>query len=232
MEPPPWSIVRPAQAIALRGPAVYPLVAWTLEGEASTAWCVEGSVITAGAAVQWLRDGLRVADTAEEIGALAATVSDTAGVWMVPALQGLGTPFGDSNARGLIGGVSRGSGRAHIARALLEGIAHRVCDVTEAVWQGGSVPSVVRVDGGASRNDLLMQIQADLLGLPIERSPEADGSALGVARLAALGLGRAGFQASETWRPDRTFYPRAAFADRDAMRARWRERVALAGRGG
>ena len=216
--------------ITLRGPGVYPLVAWTLEGESDTAWCVEGSVITAGAAVQWLRDALRVAETAEEIGALAATVSDTAGVWMVPALQGLGTPFTDSNARGLIGGLSRGSGRAHIARALLEGIAQRVCDVAEAVWQGVSSPRVVRVDGGASRNDLLMQIQSDVLGMPIERSAEPDGSALGVARLAGRAVGLVDLNASATWAPDRVFYPQRVAADREAMREKWRERIELAAR--
>jgi glycerol kinase len=218
-------------SFALRGPAVYPLVAWTLESSSEVTWCVEGSVITAGAAVQWLRDGLRVADSAAAIGEVAATVADSAGVWVVPALQGLGTPFGDSGARGLIGGLSRGSERAHIARALLEGIAHRVCDVADAVWQGVATPAAIRVDGGASRNDLLMQLQADYLGIAVERSVEADGSALGVARMAACGAGVASADEVTIWKPERVFEPRIGQPVRAAARAQWRERVALAARG-
>jgi glycerol kinase len=217
--------------LSLRGPAVYPLVAWTFDGDDSTTWCVEGSVITAGAAVQWLRDALRIADSAAAIGSLAAGVPDSAGVWVVPALQGLGTPFADSGARGLIGGLSRGSERAHVARALLEGIAHRVCDVTEAVWQGASVPSALRADGGASRNDLLMQLQADVLGLPVERSAEPDGSALGVARLAACGAALCEQGDAENWKPDRVFEPSTTSADRHAARELWRARVPLASLG-
>ena len=218
--------------LALRGAAVYPLVAWTLDGASEASWCVEGSVITAGAAVQWLRDGLRVADSAEAIGALAATVTDSGGVWMVPALQGLGTPFAQSEVRGLIGGLSRGSGRAQIARALLEGIANRVCDVAEAVWHGVSPPRALRVDGGASRNDLLMQLQSDLLGLPIERSPEPDGSALGVAALARRGVGLAVNDPAAVWHPDRVFEPGSSAAERESTRALWRTRIELAARSG
>jgi glycerol kinase len=216
--------------LALRGPAVYPLVAWTSNSDDMT-WCVEGSVITAGAAVQWLRDALRIAKSAAAIGLLAASVPDSAGVWVVPALQGLGTPYADSSARGLIGGLSRGSERAHVARALLEGIAHRVCDVAEAVWQGGSVPVALRADGGASRNDLLMQLQADLLGLPVERSAEPDGSALGIARMAACGAALCGRGDIEAWKPDRVFEPSTSFANRHAARELWRERVPLASLG-
>lgn len=216
-------------AIALGGPGTYPLVAWKIAGSTSSTWCVEGSVITAGAAVQWLRDSLGIIDKTEDVSALATSVSSSGGVWVVPALQGLGTPHNDAGARALIGGLSRASGRGEIARAFLEGIAHRVCDVADAVWVGTGKPSVLRADGGASRNDLLLQLQANALGISVERSCEPDGSAFGVARLAARGAGRDdGVWGEARWTAERAFEPESSADERDADRALWNQRVALA----
>jgi glycerol kinase len=216
-------------SLTLGGPGTYPLLAWQLTGERRPTWCVEGSVITAGAAVQWLRDGLGLIGKPGEIGALASRASDSGGVWMVPALQGIGTPFSQSRARGMIGGLSRGSSGPQIARALLEGIAHRVCDVAEAVWVGTGRPDALRADGGASTNDLLLQLQADFLGLPVERGADADGSAWGVARLASRALclddGSCGERAPSG---QRWFEPAISEDERQARRRTWLHRAALA----
>jgi glycerol kinase len=214
-------------AIMMGGPGSYPLVAWSIDG--AITYCVEGTVITAGAAVQWLRDGLGLIASAADVGALAASVPDTGGVWVVPAFQGLGTPVGSSTARALVGGLSRGSTRAHVARAFLEGIAQRATDAAECVWEACERPPVLRVDGGASANDLLLQLQADLLGVPVERSSVRDGAALGAAALAARAVDAAGEHgALATWRPDKVFEPRVSGAQRDERRAVWKRRLALA----
>lgn len=216
-------------ALALGGPGTYPLVAWRFTGDTKPTWCVEGSVITAGAAVQWLRDGLRLIHRASDVADLAGSVVDSGGVWMVPALQGLGTPFVESRARGMLGGLSRGSGAPEIARALLEGIVHRVCDVAEAVWAATGKPAALRADGGASQNDLLLQLQADFLGLPVERGFEVEGSAFGIARLAGRGVGmQDGVWGEIAWRPERRFEPSLADDRRHALRDLWASRVALA----
>lgn len=216
-------------ALAIGGPGTYPLVAWRLNGDERPSWCVEGSVITAGAAVQWLRDGLGLIRHAAEIGELAAGAPDSGGVWVVPALQGLGTPFAESRARGIVGGLSRGSAAPQIARAVLEGIAHRVCDVAEAVWVATGRPTALRADGGASTNSLLLQLQADFLGLPVERAFEPDGSAFGVARMASRALGmEEAVAGASAWRAQHRFEPRLSDDARDAARVAWSRRVALA----
>ncbi len=210
--------------IAIGGAGTYPLVAWAREGRAT--YCVEGTVVTAGAAVQWLRDGLGLVEEAAETDSLAQSVGDSGGVWALPAFQGLGTPWVASDARALIGGLSRGSTGAHVARALLESIAHRVADVAEAVWQGGEHrPASLRVDGGASRNDFLMQRQADYLGMPVERSAESDGAALGVASLAAAAHRGEDAPQPPAWRADRVFEPRISSDERQCERDGWRRRV-------
>ncbi len=215
-----------AGSIALGGNATYPLVAWSIKGEST--WCVEGSVVTAGAAVQWLRDGPQLLANAAESGALAESVRDSGGVWAVPAFQGIGTPIGQAGARAMVGGISRGTSRAHLVRAFLEGIAHRVTDVAESVWENSVPPTSLRVDGGASRNDFLMQVQADFLGLPIERSPQPDGSALGVATLAAMALAtEIGGAGAQQWKPDRVFEPRLDGGERQRLRERWKKRLSL-----
>ena len=212
-------------SLALGGANTYPLVAWKI-GERVT-WAIEGSVITAGAAVQWLRDGLGVLGDAAESAAVAASMPDSGGAWAVPAFEGIGTPLAVPAARATIGGISRGTTRAHVVRAVLEGIAHRVADAAEAVWHDGPRPDALRADGGASRNDLLMQMQADFLGMPVECAAETDGSALGAAMLAAEGAGLEEARAARAWRPARRFEPSWTQARREEARANWARRIAL-----
>jgi glycerol kinase len=153
-----------------------------LKTAAADGYALEGAVLVAGAAIQWLRDGLGVLGDAAESEALATSVESTGGVVFVPALAGLGSPWWDAGARGLIAGISRGTTRAHLVRAALEAIAHQVADVVDALPER---PAVLRADGGATANGFLMQFQADLLGLPVEVAAERETTALGAAALAA-----------------------------------------------
>jgi len=162
-------------------------VAWQLSGERTFA--NEGSVFVAGAAVQWLRDELKIINSAEEIEALAKTVTDNGGIVFVPALTGLGAPYWIPDARGSVFGLTRGTQRGHLARATLEALAFQVKDVFDAMATTGVKLNSLRVDGGASANDLLIQIQADQLQVPIERPSNLDSTALGAAYLAGLGIG-------------------------------------------
>src|SRR5690606_38487445 len=183
-------------------------VAWQIGDE--TTYCLEGSAFTAGAVVQWLRDHLGFIEKAADIEALARTVPDSGGVVLVPGHAGLGAPHWRPHARGLIRGITRGTGRGHLARAALEGIALQITDLVEAMAADlGRPVEVLRVDGGASANDLLMQIQCDLLGFPLERPTMREATALGAIFLAGLGVGlwpdtRAVRQA---WKLDRAFQP-------------------------
>jgi len=199
-------------------------------------YALEGSVFIGGAAIQWLRDGLRIITEAKESAALAATVPASDGVYFVPALAGLGAPYWEPRARGAILGLTRGSTAAHIARATLEGIAYQVADLLGAVTADAGVePDDVRADGGASHNDLLLQFQADVLGVPVTRAAQTESTALGAALLAGLAVGLWSDEAetADLWRAERTFAPDAA-ADREALLAGWRAAVAcvldLAGR--
>jgi glycerol kinase len=181
----------------------------------------EGSIFVTGAAVQWLRDGLQLIGSAAETEALARTVPDSGGVVFVPALTGLGAPHWDPHARGLVAGITRGTTRAHLVRATLEAIAYEVRDVVETIMT--DVP-VLRVDGGASANDLLMQLQADQLGVPVERPVVQQTTGLGAAMLAGLGVGlwSSMDELAEVWTLDRRFTP----GERDdAAYARWRAGV-------
>jgi len=162
-------------------------VAWQLNGERTFA--NEGSVFVAGAAVQWLRDELKIINSAEEIEALAKTVTDNGGIVFVPALTGLGAPYWIPDARGSVFGLTRGTQRGHLAIATLEALAFQVKDVFDAMATTGVKLNSLRVDGGASANDLLIQIQADQLQVPIERPSNLDSTALGAAYLAGLGIG-------------------------------------------
>jgi glycerol kinase len=162
-------------------------VAWQLEGIRT--YATEGSVFVAGAAVQWLRDGLKIIDKAEDSEALTLTVEDNGGVVFVPALTGLGAPYWEPKATGSIFGLTRGTTDAHIARATLEAIAFQVNDIFDAMSQTGIKLSKLRVDGGASANGLLMQFQSDLLQVPLQRPIHLDSTALGAAYLAGLGVG-------------------------------------------
>ena len=163
-------------------------IAWEIDGR--TEYALEGSIFIAGAAVQWLRDGLKIIRTAPEIEPLAAQVPDSGGVFFVPAFAGLGAPHWDSYARGLMVGLTRGTTSAHIARAALEGIAFQVADVLQAMQADAGIRlKELRVDGGASENNLLLQIQADLLGIPVVRSKVSETTALGAAYLAGRAVG-------------------------------------------
>ena len=208
----------------------YPLILWGLNGQRM--FCLEGTAMTAGAAVQWLRDGLGVLRSLEESGPLAQQVSDSGGVWAVPAFQGLGTPHMDPNARAVIGGLSRGSTRAHVVRAVLEGIACRSREVLETLLEDSSTPRPprLRVDGGAAANDFLLQHLADVLGLPVERPQSIQASALGAAYLAGLATGvwRSLDEVKHAWRSGRIFEPRWSADQRDTTFHSWQKAIAAA----
>jgi glycerol kinase len=198
-------------------------IAWKL-GEDPVQYAVEGSIFVTGAAVQWLRDGLGIIATAAEVEPLAASVPDTNGVVFVPAFTGLGTPYWDAYARGTITGLTRGATKAHLARATLEAIALQTVDVLEAMRADSGIPlTELRVDGGASTNDLLMQMQADFAGIPVLRGRVTEVTALGAASLAGLatGFGSAG----DDIETDRTFEPRMSDSERAAKIEEWRNAV-------
>ncbi|MGH8224684.1 MAG: glycerol kinase GlpK [Gammaproteobacteria bacterium] len=197
--------------------------AWRLP-DAKPAYALEGSIFVAGAAVQWLRDGLGLIATAEESEALAAQVADSGGVSFVPALAGLGAPFWDTQARGTILGLTRGTTAAHLARATLEAIAFRTRDVIEAMSEATGKPfGELRVDGGAARNNLLMQIQADLLGVPVVRPQITETTALGAAMLAGIGAGVMTLaDIARTWHEERRFEPALDANERDRRYGEWR----------
>ena len=198
----------------------------------STAYALEGSVFMAGATVQWLRDGLQIIQKASDIEALAASVPNTGDVYLVPGFAGLGAPDWDGQARGTLVGMTRGTTRAHIARAALEAIAWQVADVFLAMSKdSGLALTELRVDGGASQNNLLMQMQADALGVTVVRASVTETTALGAAYLAGLATGfwSGADEISSQWSHDRKFVPNAsatAHEARQAGHARWREAVA------
>lgn len=197
-------------------------------GEPRAAYCLEGSVFMAGATIQWLRDSLQIIDHAADVEALAASVPDTGDVFLVPAFAGLGAPDWDGRARGALIGLTRGSTRAHIARAALEAIALQSADLFGAMTRDAGIAlTELRVDGGASRNDLLMQMQADFLGVPVIRPRVTETTALGVAYLAGLAVGvwADGKAIAKQWSVDLRFEPRLTESDRLARLARWREAV-------
>lgn len=164
-------------------------VAWTL-ADGTTAYALEGSIFVTGAAIQWLRDGLSIIDSSPEVGPLAASVPDTGGVYLVPAFAGLGSPYWDPYARGTIVGITRGTTRAHLARATVEAMAYQTRDVVDAMVAASGTPLLeLRVDGGASVMDLLMQLQADQLGVVVRRPKDQETTALGAAFLAGLAEG-------------------------------------------
>ena len=182
----------------------------------------------AGATVQWLRDGLQMISSASEIEALAASVPDTGDVFLVPAFAGLGAPDWDGRARGTLVGLTRGTTRAHIARAALEAIALQSADIFGAMVRDSGIQlTELRVDGGASRNDLLMQLQADLAGVPVVRPQVTETTALGAAYLAGLATGvwQGGDEIAAQWAVDRRFEPSLPEPQRLARIARWREAV-------
>jgi glycerol kinase len=201
-------------------------VAWKI-GK-TTDYALEGSVFVGGAVVQWLRDGLKIIRNSVDVEPLANSVPDNGGIYFVPAFVGLGSPHWDSSARGSIFGLTRGSTAAHIARAAIESIAYQVADLTDAVQADARIPlTELRVDGGASTNDTLMQFQADILGVPVVRPAVTESTALGAAYLAGLAVG--------VWkdvqaignlpRDDRRFEPRMPPSQGRELRQRWNEAV-------
>ena len=192
------------------------------------AFALEGSVFIAGAAVQWLRDGLGIVRESSEVEALAASVPNSGGVTFVPALVGLGAPYWDPYARGTIVGLTRGSTRAHLARATLEAIAFQTRDVLEAMQSDAGLGlQALRVDGGAARNDLLLQLQADVLGTAVQRPVQSETTALGAAMLAGLATGvwSSLDDLDRTWTLEREFQPAISKDERDQRYTRWQEAV-------
>jgi glycerol kinase len=197
-------------------------------GGGEVQYALEGSVFIGGAIVQWLRDGLGVISESPEVEALAGQVEDTGGVFLVPALSGLGAPHWDPYARGTIVGISRGTTVAHIARAALEGIAYEVADLVHAMEQdaGAKIPEL-RADGGAAANDLLMQFQADVLQIPVVRPTVLETTALGAAYMAGLAVGywKSPEDLAANWQVDRRFEPQMAADQAKRLLGRWSEAV-------
>jgi glycerol kinase len=202
-------------------------LAWGLGGRVE--YALEGSVFVAGAAVQWLRDGLGLIERAADSEAVARSVDDTGGVYLVPAFVGLGAPYWDPRARGALVGLTRGTTRAHVVRAALEAIAYQTRDVVECVGRdSGLALETLRVDGGASQNDWLMQFQADVLGAPVQRPAQLEVTAQGAAWLAGLGVGfwtDAGELSARAAKGGRSFEPRMPAGRREELYAGWKRAV-------
>jgi glycerol kinase len=199
-------------------------VAWRIGDR--TEYALEGSVFIAGAVVQWLRDGLGLIRHSADVERLALSVPDNGGVYLVPAFTGLGAPHWDSGARGLAAGMTRGTTAGHLARAALESIAFQVADVLDAMRQDSGIRiSSLRVDGGASVNNTLMQFQADILGVPVVRPQVSETTALGAAYLAGLGAGlwNSVEQLRGQWLQDRQFEPAMQKSQVETLRAGWRK---------
>ncbi|GIU76621.1 MAG: glycerol kinase [Bryobacteraceae bacterium] len=214
-----------AEAVASRH-RLLTTVAWQADGRLE--YALEGSVFIGGAVVQWLRDGLGLIRSSEEVEALAASVDDSHGVYFVPAFTGLGAPHWDAYARGTIVGLTRGVTAAHVARAALEAIAFQVADVVSAMEaDSGLHVAELRVDGGASRNGLLLQFQADLLGVPVVRAAVTETTALGAAYLAGLAVGALGTrqQLARQWKAGARFEPRMGRDEAQARRRQWARAV-------
>ncbi|MCL4534829.1 MAG: glycerol kinase GlpK [Bacteroidetes bacterium] len=204
-------------------------IAWG--SEEGVTYALEGSVFVAGAAVQWLRDELRIIDDAAETEALARSVPDTGGVYFVPAFVGLGAPHWDMYARGTLVGLTRGTGRAHLARAALEAIAYQVSEVVRAMGaDAGLVPAEVRADGGAAANDFLMQFQAGILGVEVARPSVLETTALGAAYVAGLATGfwSSPLEIASLWQGVMRFHPEMKQAEREKLLAGWERALARA----
>lgn len=201
-------------------------IAWGIDGEVS--YALEGSVFVEGAAIQWLRDELRIIDSAPASEALAESVADTGGVYVVPAFVGLGAPYWDPYARGIIYGITRGTGRAHITRATLESMAYQICDLVGAMEaDAGTKLSKLRVDGGASANNFLMQFQSDVLAAAVQRPVCVETTSMGAAYLAGLATGFWKDKADiiANWQEDRLFTPSMDGAEREKLLTGWHDAV-------
>jgi glycerol kinase len=199
-------------------------VAWMRNGVAE--YALEGSVFIGGAVVQWLRDGLGIIRSSSDVEALATSVPDNGDVYLVPAFAGLGAPHWDQYARGVIVGLTRGATAAHIARAALESIAYQSADLLDAMQaDAGTKLAELRVDGGAARNDLMMQFQSNLIGAPVVRPEITETTALGAAYMAGLAVGfwESGEEIASQWRTERRFEPQMPASRVDQLRGRWRQ---------
>ena len=199
-------------------------VAWQLEKKLE--YAMEGSIFIAGSVVQWLRDGLGIIRTSEDVEKLALSVPDNGGVYLVPAFTGLGAPHWDAYARGMLIGITRGSTAGHIARAALESIAYQAADLLQAMQDDSGIPiKELRVDGGAARNDTLMQFQADLLRIPVVRPAITETTALGSAYLAGLAVGfwKSMDEVKQHWKVDQTFHPKRPDSEISRLRGRWQD---------
>jgi len=218
--------------LRLGGPGTFPLVAWRNDGEST--YCMEGQVLTAGEALRWAAAALGFDGGPAALAAQAETADDCGGTWMIPAFHGLGTPW-QNNVLAQLGGLSPAVGRAQLARAALEGVAHRVADAAEGLWQTPGEPlsveplplEMLRVDGGASNSELLLQMIADFTGTRVERSSDSDGGARGVALMAAaaVGLELGEGDPGGGWSFDRAFEPVLTEERRLEQRATWKARV-------
>jgi glycerol kinase len=203
-------------------------IAWQLYDRDAVTYALEGSIFIAGAAIQWLRDGLGIISRAAETEALAGEVADTGGVYFVPAFVGLGAPYWDAYARGTVVGLTRGTDRRHLARAALEAICYQSRDLLEAMSADAGIRlQALRADGGAAANNLLMQLQADLLGVPVQRPAVTETTALGAAYLAGLAVGYwSGLEEIATqWQAEAEFVPGMPPSQRDALYAGWQRAV-------
>ncbi len=201
-------------------------VAWKINGKVN--YALEGSVFIGGAAVQWLRDGLKIIDNAANIEELASSVPDNGGVYFVPALTGLGAPYWDSYARGTIIGLTRGTNQAHIARATLEGIAYQVYDIVKAMEADSNTKGTeLRVDGGATGNNLLLQFQTDIFGFPVVRPNVQEITALGAAYLAGLAVGywKSIEELKSQWSINKTFHPEIEIKEVEELLKQWHKAV-------
>ncbi|MGD8397798.1 MAG: glycerol kinase GlpK [Anaerolineae bacterium] len=203
-------------------------IAWQVGDHGPVVYALEGSIFIAGAAVQWLRDGMGIISHAAETEDLAREVEDTGGVYFVPAFVGLGAPYWDAYARGTIVGITRGTDRRHLARATLESLSYQSRDVLEAMCADSGIElQALRADGGAAANDLLMQIQADVLGVPVQRPAVVETTALGAAYLAGLATGFWSDldEVTQQWRVDAEFRPQMSEAQRDTLYRDWHRAV-------
>ena len=201
-------------------------VAWKIGDTVN--YALEGSIFVAGSVVQWLRDGLGIIKSSPEVEALAASVPDNGGVYFVPALTGLGAPHWDQYAKGSLYGISRGTTAAHIARAALEGIAFQTMDIVNAMQKDAGITlKELKVDGGASKNNLLMQFQADILGTSVIRPTVTETTALGAAYLAGLAVGywESLDHIKSQWGAEKTFSPTAQETEVEALKAGWADAV-------
>ncbi|QDT44805.1 Glycerol kinase [Gimesia alba] len=204
-------------------------IGWRINGKVT--YCLEGSVFIAGAAIQWLRDGLQMIKSAEEIEGLASQVEDSGDVFFVPAFVGLGAPYWNQNARGTLIGITRGTTQEHVARAVLESLAYQSCDVLHAMEQDSKIKlKTLKVDGGAAANNLLMQFQSDMLDVPVQRPVVHETTALGAAYLAGLAVGfwQNQDEVTKNWALDAEFQPAMDSTKRDHLYQRWKKAVGRA----